>query len=267
MRAALEWVRWKKSRNLVLMMKSTVPPGNGVEFLRQDLKGLEVDYIANPEFLREGRALDGWRYPDRIVLGARPCAGKAIETVRKMYSAIESPFLVTDITSAEMIKYASNAFLATRISFINEMASLCDTVGASIDAISEGLALDSRMGSRVFAGAGYGGSCHTKDIRALKHLASSCGLCGLESGLLSAVASVNNRQRRLPLEKLNARLEDRLEGLSVGVLGLDFKPGTDDVREAPPLELIRDLVESGAKVKAFDPQASDAARRLLPSSV
>ena len=235
-----------------------------MEFLRKDLEGLDVDYIANPEFLREGRALQDWQFPDRIVLGADSCAGKAVDTVREMYSGIESPFLVTDITSAEMIKYANNAFLATRISFINEIASLCDAVGASIDAVSEGLALDERTGERVYAGVGYGGSCLPKDIRALKHLAHSKGL---EPGLLRAVAAVNNHQRLLPLEKLQARFGGDLEGLQVGVLGLAFKPGTDDVREAASLELVRDLVDRGVKVRAFDPKATGPARGLLPPSV
>ena len=263
-RAALAWVKSREPRDLVLLMKSTVPPGTGVEFLRNDLNGLDVDYIANPEFLREGRALQDWQFPDRIVLGSDPCAREAVCAVRKMYSGIESPFLVTDITSAEMIKYANNAFLATRISFINEMASLCDAVGASIDAVSEGLALDERMGNRVYAGVGYGGSCLPKDIRALKNLAHSAAL---DPSLLRAVAAVNNRQRRLPLEKLQDRFGAELDGLQVGVLGLAFKAGTDDVREAASLELIRDLVERGAKVRAFDPQARGPARGLLPSSV
>ena len=252
-RATLAWIRSRKPRDLVLLMKSTVPPGSGKEFPRKDLKGLKVDYIANPEFLREGRALHDWRYPDRIVLGAESSAGKSIDTVREMYSGIESPFLVTDVTSAEMIKYASNAFLATRISFINEMSSLCDAVGASIDAVSDALAMDSRTGSRVFAGVGYGGSCLPKDIYALRHLAFSHGI---EVGLLREVARVNDQQRQLPVEKLKSRFGDHLEGLQVGVLGLAFKPGTDDIREAASLELIRNLVENGVKVRAFDPKAS-----------
>ena len=263
-RAALAWVRNQEPRDLVLLMKSTVPPGSGLEFLRSDLKGLAVDYIANPEFLREGRALQDWKFPDRVVLGADSCSGKAFSTVRKMYSGIEAPFLVTDITSAEMIKYATNAFLATRISFMNEMAAICDAVGASVDAVSEGLALDERTGNRIHAGVGYGGSCLPKDIRALKHLAHSVGS---EAGLLRAVAKVNHRQRQLPLKKLDARFGGCLEGLQVGVLGLAFKPGTDDVREAASLELIRGLVERGARVRAFDPQASAPARELLPPGV
>ena len=263
-RAALAWVRDQEPRGLVLLMKSTVPPGSGLDFLRRDLKGLAVDYIANPEFLREGRALQDWKFPERIVLGADSCSEKAVSTVRKMYSGIEAPFLVTDITSAEMIKYANNAFLATRISFMNEMASFCDAVGASVDAVSEGLALDGRTGNRIHAGVGYGGSCLPKDIRALKHMARSAGV---EAGLLRAVAMVNYRQRQLPLKKLDARFCGRLEGLRVGVLGLAFKPGTDDVREAASLELIRGLVERGAKVRAFDPQASASARKCLPLNV
>ena len=263
-RSALAWVRGRNPRDLVLVMKSTVPPGSGLEFLRQDLRGLDIRYVANPEFLREGRALCDWQFPGRIVLGADSRADKAINTVRDMYTGVESPFLVTDITSAEMIKYASNAFLATRISFINEMASLCDATGASIDAVSDGLALDGRMGSRVFAGVGFGGSCLPKDIRALKSLADSAGL---EPTLIRAVASVNNRQRSLPMERLNARFGGHLDGLRVGVLGIAFKPGTDDIREAPSLDLIRDLERRGAKVRAYDPKASDLAREALPASV
>ena len=262
--AALAWVRSRKPRDLTLVMKSTVPPGSGMKFLRQDLKGLDIHYVANPEFLREGLALHDWQFPDRIALGAESLEGKAINTVREMYSGVESPFLVTDITSAEMIKYASNAFLATRISFINEMASFCDALGASIDAVSDGLALDGRMGARIFAGVGYGGSCLPKDIRALKQLASSAGL---SPSLLRAVASVNDQQRRLPLERLNARFGGRLEGLQVGVLGLAFKPGTDDVREAASLELIRDLEERGANVRAFDPKVIVPPWDVPPASV
>ena len=263
-RAALAWVRIQRPRNLVLVMKSTVPPRSGVGFVLDDLNGLDVDYVANPEFLREGRALQDWFHPDRIVLGADPGSSKAISVVKEMYSGIESPFLVTDITSAEMIKYASNAFLATRISFINEMASLCDATGASIDAVSDGLALDGRTGARIHAGVGYGGSCLPKDVHALRHLAKSAGR---DPALLRAVATVNDRQRRLPLERLTARFGSSLKDLQIGVLGLAFKPGTDDVREAPSLPLIRELVERGAKVRAYDPKSSTPASEVLPSGV
>ena len=208
--------------------------------------------------------MQDWNAPDRIIAGIDDPSGKAIGAVRKMYSGIEAPFLVTDVTSAEMIKYASNAFLATRISFINEMASLCDAVGASIEAVSDGLAMDPRTGAKVFSGVGYGGSCLPKDISALRRVAASHGI---ETGLLKEVARVNERQRQLPIEKLNARFRGRLNGLRVGVLGLAFKPGTDDVREAASLELIRDLVQSGAEVTAFDPKANTPARGALPPSV
>ena len=234
------------------------------KFLNEDLSGLDVDYVANPEFLQEGQALNDWFHPDRIVLGAESGSSKAISAVREMHAGIDSPFLVTDITSAEMIKYASNAFLATRISFINEMASLCDAAGASIDAVSEGLALDGRTGALIQAGVGYGGSCLPKDVRALRHMAESAGL---DPALLRAAATVNGRQRRLPLGRLNARFEGNLEGLQVGVLGIAFKPGTDDVRDASSLPLIRELVERGARVRAFDPKAGAPASKVLPSCV
>ena len=263
-RAALAWIKSRKPANLALVMKSTVPPGSGAAFLRQDLKGLDVDYVANPEFLREGRAWHDWNHPDRIVLGSDAGANEAINTVKKMYLGTGAPFLVTDITSAEMIKYANNALLATRISFINEIASLCDAAGASIDAVSDGLAMDGRTGDRIGAGVGYGGSCFPKDIRALQHLAS---VSGLELDLLRAVTAINDRQRRLPLELLWSRFNGDLTGVQVGVLGLAFKPGTNDVRHAVSLDLINGLVEQGARVRVFDPQASAPARRLLPPSV
>ena len=262
--ASLAWVKRRKPANLVLVMKSTVPPGSGAAFLRKDLKGLDIDYVANPEFLREGRALQDWHYPDRIVLGSDAGANEATKSVKKMYLGTGAPFLVTDITSAEMIKYASNALLATRISFINEMASLCDEVGASIDAVSDGLALDGRTGDRIQAGVGYGGSCFPKDIRALQHLASATGL---ELDLLMAVTAVNDRQRELPLHCLLSRFSGDLKGVEVGVLGLAFKPGTNDVRHAVSLKLVGDLVRQGARVRAFDPQANASARTLLPPAV
>ena len=263
-RKALAWVKSREPKGLVLVMKSTVPPGSGADFMRRDLKGLDVKYVANPEFLREGRALQDWNAPDRIIAGIDDPSGKAIGALRKMYSGIEAPFLVTDVTSAEMIKYASNAFLATRISFINEMASLCDAVGASIEAVSDGLALDVRTGKRIHAGVGYGGSCLPKDVLALRQFAHSAGL---DSSLLDAVAAVNDRQRKLPLATLLNRFDGDLAGRRVGILGLAFKPGTDDVREAASLELVCDLVERGAEVRAFDPQANLKASRLLPPNV
>ena len=262
--SVLTWIKRLKPRNLVLVMKSTVPPGTGRAILRQELRGMDVDYIANPEFLQEGRALQDWKSPGRIVVGANTDSKRAVAVVKKMYSGITAPYLITDITSAEMVKYASNAFLAARISFINEIASLCDRVGASIDAVSSGLAMDARTGGKIHAGVGYGGSCFPKDLRALDRLALTCGL---ELDLLRSVITINNRQRLLPLDKLRARFGGAMAGLKVGVLGLAFKPGTNDVREAASLDLIDALVKDGAMVRAFDPQAIEPARRLLPPSV
>ena len=153
-RSALDWIKSKPHDNLLVVMKSTVPPGTGCRLLSEDLGGSRIRYASNPEFLREGHAVADWDSPDRIVIGAEPGDQKTIEVVKKMHSGISAPFVITDITSAEMTKYASNAFLATRISFINEIAALCDRVGASIDAVSEGLAMDPRTGSRIYAGVG-----------------------------------------------------------------------------------------------------------------
>ena len=187
-----------------------------------------------------------------------------MEVVERMYAGTGAPRLIADITSAEMIKYAGNAFLATRISFINEIAALCDLVGASIDAVSQGLEMDSRTGSRIRAGVGYGGSCFPKDVEALDRLAPAPAG---GSGLLRSVAGINNRQRTLPLLALRQRFGGVLTGLRAGVLGLAFKPETDDVRAAPSLDVIRGLVEEGVEVLAFDPQAMPAARPHLPESV
>ena len=263
-RAAVGWVKSTRPRELTVVMKSTVPPGTGRRLLESELRGTSIRYASNPEFLREGRAVDDWEKPDRIVIGVEPDDTRSVDTVKRMYAGIDAPCMVTDITSAEMIKYASNAFLATRISFINEIASLCDTVGASIDEVSEGMALDSRTGARIHAGVGYGGSCFPKDVRALDHLALTSGA---SVDLLRSVINTNNRQRLLPLHALRQRFGGAIEGLRVGILGLAFKPGTDDVRDAPSLDLIRALVDEGAEVQAFDPEAMESARPNLPSSV
>ena len=263
-RAALSWVRSTIPGNLTVVMKSTVPPGTGRRMLESELRGTGIRYASNPEFLREGRAVDDWEKPERIVIGVEPDDTVSVDTVKRMYTGpgqLGAPCMVTDITSAEMIKYASNAFLATRISFINEIASLCDTVGASIDDVSEGMAMDSRTGARIHAGVGYGGSCFPKDVRALDHLALTSGA---SVDLLRSVINTNNRQRLLPLHALRQRFGGMIDGLGVGILGLAFKPGTDDVRDAPSLDLIRALVDEGAEVQAFDPEAMESARQAFP---
>ena len=269
--AALAWIKSRQTPNPlpnpppepVVVMKSTVPPGAGRRLAARELAGTGLRYVANPEFLREGRAVADWQSPDRIVIGIDPDDGAAAAVVEAMHAGIDAPRLVTDVTSAELIKYASNAFLATRISFINEIAALCDSVGASIDAVSEGLALDSRTGARIYAGVGYGGSCFPQDMRVLDRLARASGI---DSGLLRSVIGANNRQRLLPLHALRQRFGGALSGLRVGVLGLAFKPGTDDVRDAPALDLIRALAEEGAAVRAFDPRAMAAAAPHLPAA-
>lgn len=266
-RSALDWI--EKARNggdPVVVMKSTVPPGTGRGIVRRmgGGDGAALGYVSNPEFLREGRALADWRDPDRIVIGAADGDARSVEIVKRMHNGAQAPVLVTDVTSAEMIKYASNAFLATRISFINEMASLCDMAGASIDAVSEGLAMDARTGARIYAGVGYGGSCFPKDVRALDHLALTGG-ASVE--LLRSVISVNNRQRMMPLYALRRRFGGDLSGVRAAVMGLAFKPGTDDIRDAPAVDLLRALADEGASASAYDPRAMDAAADRLPRAV
>jgi len=230
----------------VVMMKSTVPPGTGA-MLSKRLAARGILYVSNPEFLREGNAVQDWFQTDRVVLGGTP---EACAAVAALYEDIESPTLSCDIASAELIKYASNAFLAMKISFANEIANLCDNVDADITTVMDGVGMDARIGrSFLNAGIGYGGSCFPKDTRALDYLYS---VNGHHSQLLKAVIDVNAFQRRLPVTTLRQRMGD-LGGLCVAVLGLTFKPETDDTREAPAGDIIRMLLVEGASVSAFDP--------------
>ena len=261
MTRAISWIKENAVGGSVIVMKSAVPPGTGMDILRQELAGTGLGYAANPEFLRESQAMKDWQYPDRIVIGADAGDFCSPELVRRMYAGIDARVLITGITSAEMIKYASNALLAARISFINEIASLCDLVGASIDDVSEGLAMDSRTGARISAGVGYRGSCLPKDVAALDFFAQDAGL---NAELLRAVASVNSRQRLVPLDALRKRFSGSLRRVRVGVLGLAFKPGADDVRNAPALDLLQALLAEGAVVAAYDPMALEPAHCELP---
>ena len=263
-KSALAWIKSRRQSGAAVVMKSTVPPGTGQRIVENELRGTGLRYVANPEFLREGQAVADWRNPDRIVIGADPDDAEAVARVQAMHAGIEAPHIITDITSAEMIKYANNALLATRISFINEIASLCDRVGASVDAVSDALAMDARNGGRIYAGVGYGGSCFPKDVRALDHLGLTSGA---NSELLRAVINVNNRQRLLPLYALRERFDGDLAGVRVAVLGLAFKPNTDDIRDAPALDLIGALVNEDAVVSAHDPRAMATARPHLSSRV
>ncbi len=249
-RSAIQWIKRRTDRNLVVAMKSTVPPGTGLQIVQRDLTGTGIGYSANPEFLRAGQAMADWDCPDRIVIGTVSCDPQSGTVVKELYRRIDAPVLATDVTTAEMIKYASNAFLATRISFINEMAAICDHVGASIDDVSRGLALDSRTGARIFPGVGYGGPCLPKDTGALEHVARQTGE---DFQLLRAVINVNELQWRLPLRALRNRFAGDMEGTRVGILGLAFKPGTDDLTQAPALKLASALAAEGVQLTVFDP--------------
>ena len=261
-RSAVSWVAERQLEPCVIAMKSTVPSGTGARISETLLSGTPLHYVSNPEFLREGQAMQDWFHPDRIVIGGQDCA--AVATVRELYASIEAQCVFTDITSAETIKYAANAFLATKISFINEIAMLCDRINASIDDVVKGIALDPRIGpSFLRPGVGYGGSCFPKDVDSLDHTALANGH---SFELLRSVIAVNNRQRLLPLQALRERFR-RLCGLSVGVLGLAFKPNTDDVRESPAIELVSHLAEEGALVTAHDPQANYRASRLVSEAI
>ena len=260
-RSALEWTKARQPTGGVIVMKSTVPPGTGIRLGETILRGTSFQYVSNPEFLREGQAVDDWFNPERIVIGGSD--REAIDSAKALYDGIEAPYVVTDVTSAEMIKYSANAFLATKISFINEIAALCDRLGATIDDVAEGISLDSRIGSSFLnAGVGYGGSCFPKDVRALDHLALTNDH---NFELLRSVITVNNRQRHLPLYALRARFA-KLDGLCVGVLGVAFKPNTDDTRESPAIDLIRALIDEGAIVRSCDPRATLDSHQALSSA-
>lgn len=247
---------------LVMVMKSTVPPGTGVELVRQYLKGTPVTYVANPEFLRAGQAVDDWYHPSRIVIGSdNP---QATARVRQLYEGIQAPIIETDITSAELIKHAANAYLTLKVSFINEVASLCQLLGADIDAVRQGLGLDPRIGTAFLQpGIGYGGPCLPKDARALVSLASRQGY---DFKLIRAALEVNARQPVLVVDRMKEML-GTLKGKEIALLGLAFKPGTDDVTESPALELARLLIEGGARLRAYDPAAIQNARPLLTGDV
>jgi UDPglucose 6-dehydrogenase len=236
----------------VLVMKSTVPVGTG-DKVRAALEGrglTNVGYVSNPEFLAEGRAVHDFLHPDRIVIGA--FAEEDALAVEALYGGIDSPVVRTDVASAEMIKLAANAFLMTRISFINEIANVCEAVGADVVEVAEGIGLDHRLGRHFLrAGIGYGGSCFPKDSLALKQLASNSGY---HFQLLAAVIEVNELQKRRVIQKLQKHL-GRLRGKKVALLGLAFKAGTDDMREAPSLVLASRLLAEGAEVRAWDPVA------------
>jgi UDPglucose 6-dehydrogenase len=242
-----------------LVMKSTVPAGTG-HSIRRDLPG--VPYVSCPEFLKEGSAVEDFMHPDRVVIGADPGAAAAGDAVARLYEPLGGEIVRTDVASAEMIKLASNAFLATKISFVNEIANVCEEVGADVAEVARGMGLDQRIGPAFLRpGIGYGGSCFPKDVSALKMLA---GNSGYHFQLLGSVIEVNELQKRRVVGKLQKHLGSLL-GKRVALLGLAFKPHTDDMREASSLVLAARLEGEGAEVVAYDPVAGDVARGLLGS--
>jgi UDPglucose 6-dehydrogenase len=253
-------------RPTVVVNKSTVPVGTG-EFVREVIeknqpRPVPFDVVSNPEFLREGSAIEDTLRPDRIVIGA-PTQQVAM-TLLELYAPLERPMIITDVPSAEIIKYASNAFLATKISFINAIANICELAGADVTQVMKGMGLDPRIGPAFLqAGLGYGGSCFPKDTDSLIHTAATLGV---DLALVRAVVETN-RDRATHFVRMIEKALAPLDDTTVAVLGLAFKPNTDDMREAKSVEVITRLVELGATVRAYDPVAADNARPLLPKSV
>jgi len=254
----------QNKKDQIIVTKSTVPVGTGKmiqKIIREEFKG-DYAVVSNPEFLREGQAVADMMHPDRIVVGSNNQG--AAEVVLSLYEKIKAPALVVDLETAEMIKYAANAFLATKISFINEVANVCERVGADVDMVAEGIGMDPRIGKHFLkAGIGYGGSCFPKDVRALRQFANHEGY---DFKLLKSVIEVNEQQRATVVEKLLRHLDD-VRDKDILVLGLAFKAHTDDVRESAAIDIIRRLQKLGARVRAYDPLALINAQRVLDENV
>jgi len=254
------------SKYTVVIMKSTVPVGTGDEgerVIRDAKPKAEFAVVSNPEFLREGAAINDFKRPDRIVIGAENARAREVmtEVYRPLYLNA-APMLFTERRTAELIKYAANAFLATKITFINEMADLCEKVGANVQEVARGIGLDNRIGSKfLHAGPGYGGSCFPKDTTALMRTAQEAGA---PTKIIEAVVAVNDARKRAMVGKVIAALGGSVKGKTIAVLGLTFKPNTDDLRDAPSLVIVPALKEAGATVRAHDPQAMNEASNLLP---
>jgi UDPglucose 6-dehydrogenase len=253
----------------VIATKSTVPVGTGKEIKEIVKKNQEqdiaFDVVSNPEFLREGSAIEDFMRPNRVVIGSESEQANAI--MKDLYSPlylIETPVVITNVETAEMIKYASNAFLATKISFINEMANICDLVGADVHQVAKGMGLDKRIGPKfLHAGPGYGGSCFPKDTSAIAKLAESLGY---RFRIVETVIEVNERQHERMVEKIERTL-GTLKGKRLGVLGLTFKPNTDDIRESPAIKIVKTLLDKGVSVAAYDPAGMEAAKEVLKEVV
>lgn len=250
----------------IIVDKSTVPIGTAElvkTMIQQELQKRKVqvdfDVISNPEFLKEGVAIKDFMSPDRVVIGSD--SPKAIKTLQELYAPFtlkKERLLVMDIKSAEMTKYAANAMLATKISFINEMARICEAVGADINAVRQGIGSDPRIGyDFIYPGCGYGGSCFPKDVKALQKIASSFGV---PTPMLEATESINTSQKLILVEKIKKVFGENLNGKTFGLWGLSFKPETDDMREAPSIEIIKALIAMGARIQAYDPKANENAK-------
>lgn len=251
------------SEDAIVIIKSTVPVGTNRKLaeMLQELTGRVVDVASNPEFLKEGAAIDDFSKPDRVVVGvSRPEIADTLHELYKPFLRTEHPFLSMELESAEMTKYVANCMLATKISFINEMANLCERVGADINQVRRGIGHDQRIGfSFLFPGAGYGGSCFPKDVSALISVAKSQQM---EPSILNAVDQVNTAQKRVLFEKVNHYFEGDLQGKTFAIWGLAFKPKTDDIREAPSLVLIDQLLQAGAQLNVHDPVAMENVKTL-----
>ena len=253
----------------VVVTKSTVPVGTGKMIEKIISGGRKEDHLfdvaSNPEFLREGSAVEDFMRPDRVVIGAR--SAQAIAILKDLYSPlylIETPFVVTGIETAELIKYAANAFLALKISFINEIANICEKTGADVHVVARAMGLDRRIGPKfLHPGPGYGGSCLPKDTTALLNIAKNIGY---DFKLMDAVIEVNRAQRKLMLGKIKNAV-GKLKGAHIGVLGLTFKPNTDDIRESPAIDIVEGLIREGAVIKAYDPAGMKNASLILPQTV
>jgi UDPglucose 6-dehydrogenase len=254
--------------NAVIVTKSTVPVGTCAKICARlkEHTGRECDVASNPEFLKEGSAIEDFMKPDRVVVGVRrEEVGETLHELYKPFMRTEKPFLIMSPESAELTKYVANALLSTKISFINEMANLCERMSADINDVRRGIGHDSRIGfAFLFPGVGYGGSCFPKDVRALVRMAKDHGV---EPQMMRAVDSVNERQKQIVIEKLDKHFGGKLKGKTIAVWGLAFKPKTDDIREAPALVLINWLLTQGANVKVHDPEAMENVRHLYGEKI
>ena len=250
----------------IIVNKSTVPVGTGVkvaDLIRRDHVDDEFDIVSNPEFLREGSAIDDFMHPDRLIIGAssQHALEAIVDVYRPLYLRDKTPMVLTTVASAEMIKYASNAMLAAKISFVNEIANICEAYDADVTDVSRGMGLDERIGpSNLYPGAGYGGSCFPKDVSGLASIASKVDV---DVPIIEAINATNDRQQDRMVDKLRDLLGN-FSGKTVCLLGLSFKPDTDDMREAPSLRMIESLLRDGAAVQAYDPVAMDNAKGLYP---